>query len=68
MRRFSGQAGNDHIALNNSIVVADATAAHEGFSYKGARHSAETAHELAFAHLHQEFAEILTADQVLDSD
>ena len=47
------------------IVVADATAAHERLSYNGARHSAETVHELALANLHQEFATILTTDQVL---
>ena len=50
------------------IVVADATAAHERFSYDGARHSAETVHELALANLHQEFATILTTDQVLRKD
>lgn len=48
------------------IVVADATAAHEARSYDGARHSAETVHELALAHLHREFAAILTTDQVLN--
>ncbi|MCY4061512.1 MAG: cysteine hydrolase family protein [Chloroflexi bacterium] len=47
------------------IVVADATAAHERLSYDGARHSAETVHELALANLYQEFATILTTDQVL---
>jgi len=48
-----------------AIVVADATAAHERLSYDGARHSAEMVHELALANLHQEFAEILTSDQLL---
>ncbi len=47
------------------IVVADATAAHERLSYDGARHSAETVHELALANLHQEFATILTTDHIL---
>ena len=47
------------------IVVADATAAHEVRGYDGRLHSAETAHELALANLHREFARILTADQVL---
>ncbi|MDE2775111.1 MAG: cysteine hydrolase family protein [Chloroflexota bacterium] len=50
-----------------AIVVADATAAHERLSYDGARHSAETVHELALANLHQEFAEILTTDQLLSA-
>jgi len=49
------------------IVVADATAAHERLSYDGARHSAETVHELALANLHQEFAKILTTDQLLSA-
>ena len=47
------------------IVVADATAAHERRSYDGKRHSAETVHELALANLHQEFAAIMTTDQIL---
>lgn len=51
-----------------TIVVADATAAHERLSYDGARHSAETVHQLALANLHQEFATILTTDQVLGMD
>ena len=51
-----------------AIVVADATAAHERLSYDGARHPAETVHELALANLHWEFAEILTADQLLSAD
>lgn len=50
------------------IVVADATAAHERLSYDGACHSAETVHELALANLHQEFAAILSTDQVLSKD
>ncbi|MCY3831977.1 MAG: cysteine hydrolase family protein [Chloroflexi bacterium] len=51
-----------------ATVVADATAAHERRSYDGALHAAETVHELALANLHQEFAAILTADQVLSLD
>lgn len=51
-----------------AIVVADATAAHERRSYDGALHAAETVHELALANLHQEFATILTTDQVLSLD
>lgn len=48
-----------------TIVVADATAAHEARSYDGSQHLAETVHELALAHLHREFAAILTTEQVL---
>ncbi|MDE2748350.1 MAG: cysteine hydrolase family protein [Chloroflexota bacterium] len=48
-----------------AIVVADATAAHEVRSYDGKLHSAETVHELALANLHQEFALILSTEQVL---
>ncbi len=51
-----------------TIVVADATAAHERLSYDGARHSAETVHELALANLHQEFATIATTDEILGMD
>ena len=51
-----------------ATVVADATAAHERFSYDGSHHSAETVHELALANLHEEFAAILTTDQVLGGD
>ena len=51
-----------------ATVVADATAAHERLSYDGAHHSAETVHDLALANLHQEFATILTTDQVLSRD
>ena len=50
-----------------TIVVADATAAHETRSYDGAHYSAETVHALALANLHQEFAAILNTDQLLNS-
>ena len=49
----------------NTVVVADATAAHEQRSYDGRLHEAETVHQLALANLHEEFATILTTDQVL---
>ena len=49
----------------NTVVVADATAAHELRSYDGSLRDAETVHQLALANLHQEFAAILTTDQVL---
>lgn len=48
-----------------ATVVADACAAHERFSYDDKHYSAETVHELALANLHQEFAAILSTDQVL---
>ncbi len=51
----------------DTVVVADATAAHELRSYDGSHHQAETAHQLALANLHQEFAVILTTEQVLRS-
>lgn len=51
-----------------TVVVADATAAHEGRSYDGTLHPAETVHELALAHLHREFATILHTDQLLSGD
>ncbi len=58
--RMAGNLGYD------TVVVADATAAHEQRSYDGSYHQAETVHQLALANLHQEFASILTTDQVLD--
>lgn len=51
----------------DTVVVADATAAHELRGYDGSHHQAETAHQLALANLHQEFAAILTTEQVLRS-
>ena len=51
-----------------TVVVADATAAHESRSYDGTLHPAETVHQLALAHLHQEFATILHTDQLLSGD
>lgn len=50
-----------------TVVVADATAAHEQRSYDGSHHEAETVHQLALANLHEEFATILTTEQVLGS-
>ena len=53
------------------VVVADATAAHEAYSYDGrptqwGRHySAQTVHELALANLNGEFATIQTTEQLL---
>lgn len=34
----------------------------------GARYSAETAHALALANLHDEFATVMTTDQILRGD
>ena len=51
-----------------TTVAADATAAHERTSYDGTQHSAETVHALALANLHEEFAAILTTDQILATD
>ncbi len=48
-----------------AIVVSDATAAHEVRFLDGRRFSAATAHELALANLHDEFARILTTAEVL---
>lgn len=48
-----------------TTVVADATAAHERHSYNGRHYPAETVHELALANLYQEFATVMTTDQVL---
>ena len=57
--RMAGDLGYD------TVVVADATAAHEQRSYDGSHYVAETVHRLALANLHEEFAAILTTDQVL---
>ena len=59
--RMAGDLGYD------TVVVADATAAHELRSFDGRHHDAETAHQLALANLHQEFATIVTTEQVLRS-
>lgn len=48
-----------------TVVVVDATATHERHCYDGKIYSAQTVHELALANLHQEFATVLTTDQVL---
>ena len=47
------------------VVVADATAAHEAYSYDGRHYSAQTVHELALANLNGEFATIQTTEQAL---
>lgn len=48
-----------------TVIVADATAAHESDSYDGEHYPAETVHALALANLHGEFAAVLTTEQVL---
>ena len=50
-----------------TIVVADATAAHECRNFDGAHYHAEIVHALALAHLHGEFATVLTTEQVLSA-
>lgn len=57
--RMAGDLGYE------TVVVADATAAHEHRSYDGSHYDAETVHQLALANLHEEFAAILTTEQVL---
>ena len=57
--RMAGDKGYE------TIIVADATAAHERRSYDGAHYPAETVHALALANLHEEFAAVLTTAQVL---
>jgi len=49
-----------------TVVVADATAAHEKRSFDARHHSADVVHDLALAQLHREFATVLTTDQLLD--
>jgi hypothetical protein len=46
-------------------VVADATAANEHTDYEGTRYSADTVHRLSLVTLQDEFATILTTDEVL---
>ena len=60
--RMAGDLGYD------TVVVADATAAHEQRSYDGRLYDAETVHQLALANLHEEFAAILTTEQALRTD
>jgi nicotinamidase-related amidase len=48
-----------------TTIIADATASHEHTGYDGAHYPAETIHTLALVCLQDEFAAILTTDQVL---
>lgn len=48
-----------------TVVVADATASHEQQGYDGIHYPAETIHTLSLISLQDEFATILTTDQVL---
>lgn len=48
-----------------TLVVDDATAAHESHGYDGTHFSAETVHAVELASLHGEFATIVTTDQLL---
>lgn len=49
-----------------TIVVADATAAHDSSGYDGTHYPAETVHAISLASLKDEFATILKTDQLLD--
>ncbi len=51
-----------------ATVVADATAAHEHRSYDGRHFSAETVYNLALANLNEEFATVLSTEEVLEAD
>ena len=50
-----------------TVVVADATAAHEKRSYDGRHYAAQTVHEVALANLHGEFATVLDTAAVLSA-
>jgi nicotinamidase-related amidase len=50
-----------------TVVVADATANYGHTSYDGTHFPAETIHAVALANLQNEFASILTTDQLLDA-
>ena len=50
-----------------TIVVADATASHDRTGYDGTYYPAETVHVLSLVSLQDEFATIVTTDQVLGS-
>lgn len=49
----------------NTVVVADATAAHEKRGFDSRRYAAEAVHDHALAQLHQEFATVMTTKQLL---
>lgn len=59
--RMAGDLGYE------TVVVADATAAHEKCGFDGSRYPADVVHDLALAQLHQEFATVRTTEQVLGS-
>ena len=50
------------------LLVADACATFDTVGYDGKKHSAEIIHEVALANLHQEFAKIVTLEEVLTSE
>ncbi len=60
--RMAGDLGYE------TVVVADATAAHEKRSFDGSHYPADVVHDLALAQLHQEFATVLTTNQALGID
>jgi nicotinamidase-related amidase len=51
-----------------TYVVADATAAHDSRGYDGTPYPAETVHALALSSLQDEFATVLTTDQLLNPE
>ena len=57
--RMAGDLGYE------TIVVADATAAHEKRGHDGEYYDAETVHQLALANLHGEFARVMNTDEAL---
>jgi hypothetical protein len=52
----------------DSAVVADATATFDRETHDGRRIDAEANHRAALAHLHGEFADVATTDDVLSRD
>lgn len=50
-----------------TILVADATAAHAAVGYDGQPYSAEEIHQVALAALHNEFATVVESDAVLQA-
>jgi nicotinamidase-related amidase len=49
-----------------TFVVDDATATFDRSGYNGAHYPAETVHAISLASLHEEFATIVTTDQLID--
>lgn len=60
--RMAGNLGFD------TILVADATATYDRIGADGTHYSAQLIHDTAIANLHEEFATILSTEDVLNSD